>query len=272
MIRNRKHARRGVAPLEFALCLFVLLPLFFCMLWLGIYINGTSAATVEARALAWHERHDGGASQVLRFDDTDQGRIEKSATKDVLDRPVAAVVDDPSSSHLVFGGSWDYRQADKHDRTDLNKQPNWDLCFELSGRTVTGLANAFGNFDPAALLPADFTSGRLTELEGESAGADQKFDQLKEQKRQELRAKMAQRKPEIDRLSTDPKVRKWADLELRIRTIQVEKWDVTGTVVAGLKGEQRMLQLNQQQLQQAQRLAELLKKEVADQRALGALQ
>lgn len=128
--RRMPRERRGIATLEFAMSLPVLLALFVTIVWLGASLIGQTEVTVAARHNAWKERSQvaQGSGNPLVF--TADTPIQRDAETTVEISPIFAGMSPPKSSAAILGGSWDHRQI------DLNSSPNWELYAKVGGSSA----------------------------------------------------------------------------------------------------------------------------------------
>jgi hypothetical protein len=135
--RDPETLRHGSAPLEFMMCLPVLLMLFLGLLWLGSSLVTQTEVSVEARHLAWSRREaardNAGPAKVdhplmFRLEGSADG--EASRAPNVKPRFVSPV--DPRSVHSVLGDSWsDLDRSDELGRKryinkPLSRRAYWD--------------------------------------------------------------------------------------------------------------------------------------------------
>ncbi len=128
MTRNQNNnvVRPGIAQLEFVLVLVVLVPLFLALLWLGFAGSTYTMVISDARHHAWRERQ-AMKSKLFDFDDSAQGRIEKSRQERIHFIAMFDSWASPQSKHIVYAGSWG------HPQIDLNKNyPNYELMSDLA--------------------------------------------------------------------------------------------------------------------------------------------
>lgn len=131
---NHYRRRRGLATLEFALAMPLLLTLIVGIVWLGFALAGQSAVTVSARNKAWRLRHGGSADnpqsgpvageEPFVFVKTggllgNMGLIDEQSETTVKVSPLYDSWQQPKANHVVLGGSWDFNSL------DLNSPPNW---------------------------------------------------------------------------------------------------------------------------------------------------
>ena len=135
-LMQRKHVRRrrGIATLEFAMCLPILLFLIVGIVWLGFAVAAQNDVTVQARNAAWRLRHGGSAEnpgkgpapgeRPLFF--VHSNFIDETAQTSVQISPLFDSFAQPESSHRVMGGSW------SHAVVDLNEPPSWQLYAQVA--------------------------------------------------------------------------------------------------------------------------------------------
>jgi hypothetical protein len=118
--------RRGIAQLEFVLVLVVLIPLFLALLWLGFAGSTYTMVISDARHQAWRARQVM-KSKPFDFDESAQGRIEKTRLERIHFIAMFDSWANPQSKHIVYAGSWG------HPQIDLNKNyPNYELMSDLA--------------------------------------------------------------------------------------------------------------------------------------------
>lgn len=130
---HMKHqSRRGIATLEFAMALPVLLLLMVGITWLGFSVIGEAEVLITARNKAWKQRFDDKAKRPLMFPSglniaknpfysTDADYVTAQDSKKVNVSPIFSRVPGPDASHTILAGSWDYRAM------PLDKPPEWKL-------------------------------------------------------------------------------------------------------------------------------------------------
>lgn len=135
--------RRGIATLEFAMALPILLLLMVGLVWLGFSVIGQSEVTVEARNMAWAKRFDNASNKPLVFPidllvadnplyPKEKDFVTEKATKKVKVSPVFDGIPGPESSHTILAGSWD------HQAMAFDKRVNWDLHAIAVANATTG--------------------------------------------------------------------------------------------------------------------------------------
>lgn len=156
--RNRR-TRRGIATLEFAMSLPVLLALFVTIVWLGASLVGQTEVTVAARHNAWKERTQvaQGSGNPLVF--AADAPIQRDAETTVDISPIFAGMAPPKANAAILGGSWDHRQI------DLNSSPNWDLYAKVGGSsaslTLDDLLGTVFNLSNLDVEASDILSGLI---------------------------------------------------------------------------------------------------------------
>ncbi len=128
--------RRGIATLEFAMALPILLLLMVAITWLGFSVIGQSEVLIQARNQAWKKRFDNSADQPLHFPilpgyARDKDFVTETASKTIDVSPVFKVFPGPQASFTVLAGSWDYRAM------KLDKPPDLKLM-AIAGAIGTG--------------------------------------------------------------------------------------------------------------------------------------
>ena len=139
--------RRGIATLEFAMALPVLLLLMVAITWLGFSVIGQSEVLVEARNAAWKRRFENLSDKPLVFPlkvtipgmpqySQASDFVTETASKKVDVSPIFKLAPGPKAGHTVLAGSWDWRAM------PLTNPPNWDL---LGIAAVNGTTGKFQN-------------------------------------------------------------------------------------------------------------------------------
>jgi hypothetical protein len=122
--------RRGIATLEFAMSLPILLALLVTIVWLGASLIGQTEVTVQARHKTWKERFNAGQGEGHPLIFKADTLIKNDAETTVDISPLFAGMEPPKANHAVFGGSWDYRQI------EMNRPPNWNLYTTVGGQSA----------------------------------------------------------------------------------------------------------------------------------------
>jgi hypothetical protein len=188
--KYRHNRRRGLATLEFAMSLPILLLLVVGIVWLGFAVAGQSQVTVEARNNAWRLRHGGSADTPQSgkvageqpFVFLSNASITEKADATVKVSPIYDSWSQPKSAHTVLGGSWDFTSI------DLNGPPNWSMYARVAVSAKTGgLQGALtdvevlmGGLDQATQgLINDAVKGALEDAAGDAlSNAGNIFDSL----------------------------------------------------------------------------------------------
>jgi hypothetical protein len=134
--------RRGIATLEFAMALPILLLLMIGITWLAFSVIGQAEVLVQARNSAWRERFKNLSDKPLIFPSglgsirnpaysEEKDYVTKTVSKTVNVSPVFAGAPGPSASVRVLAGSWD------HNAMDMNKPPNLKLYGIAAANAVT---------------------------------------------------------------------------------------------------------------------------------------
>jgi hypothetical protein len=130
-MRSRLVHHRGVATLEFALSLPLLLVIFVGIVWLGFSVTVQSSVTAKARHKAWEQRFDSQGTPLLFLKDD---FVTEEATGKVEVSPLFDDWSKPESSHDVMAGGWDHRNL------KLDKTPNWVEYAKAAANAKTGKA------------------------------------------------------------------------------------------------------------------------------------
>ena len=139
----RAHAdRRGIATLEFAMALPVLLLLMVAITWLGFSVITQTEVLVQARNNAWKRRFDNPSQRPLVFPAglvvaknplysyTDD-YVTEMVTKPVDVSPVFKAAPAPKASHTILAGSWDHRAM------KMDSPPNFELYMGAVANAAT---------------------------------------------------------------------------------------------------------------------------------------
>ena len=154
-INNGLHVagRRGIATLEFAMALPVLLLLMVAITWLGFSVIAQTEVLVEARNAAWKHRFENLSDKPLIFPlkvaipgmpqySQASDFVTETASKKVDVSPIFKLVPGPEAGHTVLAGSWDWRSM------PLTDPPNWDLLgIAAMNGTAGGFQNLLSNLD-----------------------------------------------------------------------------------------------------------------------------
>lgn len=205
---KKRRPRRGLATLEFVMCLPLLVILWLVLVWVGAVFNEQTLVIAEARNKAWTGR-DRVAQHPFDFDR--DGTAEGSVQRRVA---VSFLHADVHSSHAVLAGAWD------HLAVPLDRQPHWDLYGRLgpSGldMRIKNALGALGSLDGrVASLVAEGVGGELLNIQNILGSIQFNGGGLKnriEDGRQEQERK--------DRLEADAGERKAKALRDRIKELE----------------------------------------------------
>lgn len=123
--QNETHAiRRGIATLEFAMALPILLLLMVGITWLGFSVIGQSEVLIEARNTTWKKRFENASDKPLYFPilplyDQASDFVSQKASKTVNVSPIFKVIPGPEASHTILAGSWDHQAMELKEPPDL---------------------------------------------------------------------------------------------------------------------------------------------------------
>lgn len=139
-----RWGRRGIATLELAMALPVILLLLVALLTLGSAGTALTGATIKARNDAWRARSDvSAADSALRFsrESTTETLVSRTATQQavVVSPRISLAAANPQ--HTVLGGSWD------HTDLPMDSPPNWDLYPRLGEDLASQLATTLSGVD-----------------------------------------------------------------------------------------------------------------------------
>ena len=154
--------RRGIATLEFAMALPVLLLLMVAITWLGFSVIGQAEVLITARNNTWKQRFDDKAKRPLMFPSglsvaknpfysTEADYVTEKATKKVDVSPIFNRVPGPEASHTILAGSWDHRAM------PFDKPPEWKLM-------ATAAASGTGGSVQTWLTNLNDPLGRLKDV------------------------------------------------------------------------------------------------------------
>src|SRR4051812_35847546 len=130
--------RRGIATLEFAMALPILLLLMVSITWLGFSVIGQAEVLVKARNATWKKRFDDNAKRPLMFPSgfnvlknpfysQAEDYVSETAKQKVDVSPVFRLIPGPEASHTILAGSWDHRAM------PFDKPPEWKLLATAAG-------------------------------------------------------------------------------------------------------------------------------------------
>jgi hypothetical protein len=215
--RRNRFSSRGIATLEFAMALPILLLLMVGITWLGYSMIAQTQTLIEAREKAWQRRFDNAGQKPLIFPSgagtvknplysASGDYVTETSTKRVDVSPVFKAAAAPKAFHTVLAGSWDHRAL------DLNSPPNFKL-YGLAGAngvagdllskigSLTSMASNLSQLGASTLSKelTDFGSKNSSGDRGDSAGnADQtKTDQKKQADRGDIDNQLQQKKTEL---------------------------------------------------------------------------
>jgi hypothetical protein len=173
---HRRYRRRGLASLEYAMALPLLLFLLAAILSTAYLGLGRMYAGVGARQQAWKDRENQRTGQPLFFSPQDQALVV-TKKKDVKVFFVTSKI--PTQSRLaVLGGSWDYRDVD----------PGKDMT-GTTGKMIASQGASFaGDLGSALGLLGDLTS--LKGLAGSLLSAGSRANNQIAQQQQKLNQQM----------------------------------------------------------------------------------
>ena len=202
--QSYQRYRKGVATLEFALCLPILLAIVVGVIWLGTSVIAQTEVTIEARHKAWSKR-DASAGTALLFLRDDIASDQASKTVEVS--PVFDDGESPESKHDVMQAAWDHRQM------PLKSAPSWKEFAKAAANAKTGglqvgyvdATNKFTRFKSDAGNVWENLGAKLIEeltglgdqaksllKNGEDAG-----ESKKQQARQKIRSELDARRQEL---------------------------------------------------------------------------
>jgi hypothetical protein len=274
-------ARRGLATLEFAMALPVLLLLVVGITWLGFSVIGQTEVLVESRNNAWEKRFEDASKRPLIFPlniptdfagetdytySEDDDFVTEKATKEIKVSPVFDWLSDPESSHTILAGSWD------HEAMKLDEPPDLKLItiaaitgtlggiLDLQARAddPLGLVNAFGNAKNGGTTIHNDIEGGKSNVGKDNSGVDSGYTpgnganpddggppKTAEQAKQETEADLERRKQE--------KRARYQALGGRIRPgdIANTRIEVYGGELEQIQDELIQLQMERQQASQA---------------------
>ncbi len=125
----RSGPRMAAAPLEFVLCMPILLVLLVSLVWLGFSVVTQSQVAVEARRLAWQQRFQPQGPALLFLEDQ---FVEATSTDQVEVSPLLDDMPPPEATHEVMAGSWD------HAALPLADAPHWREYAQVALNAKTG--------------------------------------------------------------------------------------------------------------------------------------
>jgi hypothetical protein len=173
---RRANSRRGIAPIEFAMSLPILLLLIVGIVWLGFIIVGQSQVIVQARTNAWSHRFENRSDAPLEFPtsigsganplyDAEKDHATERVTKEVHVSRVYDHFATPKSSHTVLAGSWDHRAL------PFDGFPEFELMVKTMGRGGIGNVQQILNdiFNLSSKLKNSFDSIEST-IENQAKG------------------------------------------------------------------------------------------------------
>lgn len=213
---RERPSRRGIATLEFAMALPVLLLLMVGITWLGFSVIGQTQVLVTARNKAWKQRFDDKAKRPLMFPSglsvaknpfysTEADYVTEKATQKVQVSPIFNGVPGPEASHTILAGSWDHRAM------PFDKPPEWKLMATAaaSGKGgsvqtwLTNLSDPLGRLkDIGANILAE-NARRMTEIDTNNAASDTgsaSANQAKEQNERDREAEKRKYEEKIRKL------------------------------------------------------------------------
>lgn len=144
---NTPPNRRGIATLEFAISLPVLLTLMVGMTWLGFSVISQTEVNIEARQKAWKRRFEDAAKKPLVFTatplyDKNADYIIERAEKKVAVSPMFDTLPGANGAHTILAGSWDHRAM------PMNEPPNMKLhMVAVANAKTAGFQTTLGNLD-----------------------------------------------------------------------------------------------------------------------------
>lgn len=210
---SNQHRRSGIATLEFAMALPVLLLLMVGITWLGFSVIGQTQVLVTARNKAWKQRFDDKAKRPLMFPSglsvaknpfysTEADYATERATQKVQVSPIFNGVPGPEASHTILAGSWDHRAM------PLDKPPEWKLMATAaaSGKGgsvqtwLTNLSDPLGRLkDIGANILAE-NARRMTQIDSNNAASDSGSASAGQAKEQNERDREAEKRKYQERI------------------------------------------------------------------------
>jgi F0F1-type ATP synthase epsilon subunit len=205
--------RRGIATLEFAMALPVLLLLMVAITWLGFSVIGQAEVLITARNNAWKQRFDDKAKRPLMFPSgvsvaknpfysTEADYVTEKADKKVDVSPIFNRVPGPEASHTILAGSWDHRAM------PFDKPPEWKLMATAAasgtgGRLQTWLTNLndpLGRLKDVGSSILAENARRMTEIDSSNAASDSNAASANQAKQQTERDRQADKRKYQQRL------------------------------------------------------------------------
>ncbi|HEX5472477.1 MAG TPA: TadE/TadG family type IV pilus assembly protein [Lacipirellulaceae bacterium] len=206
--RRASIARRGIATLEFAMALPILLLLMVGITWLGFSVVTQTEVLVQAREKAWQKRFDNPKQQPLLFPaglvvaknplySYSDDYVTETATKAVDVSPIFKAAPAPKATHTILSGSWDHRAM------DMNSPPNFKLYFRAVANAATkdiqtqlgSLTNLIGSLEQsgAAAIAQALTQGsNFDGMNSSSNSAGQEAERETKQKEEADKGKLEQ--------------------------------------------------------------------------------
>lgn len=169
MFQINRRARRGMAVLEFAMSFPLLALMIMFMIWIGDVFATQSRVCISVRNEAWRARHVETSSRPLQFGGA--GTITRQGTESVGIKLPLGDLPTPNSSHVVLGGSWDYRQL------PLGPSPNWKELALAAGDSASVLA-AIRGIDSGRFEPDQATPKVMTDLKNSKGRIDDEIERL----------------------------------------------------------------------------------------------
>lgn len=219
--RRGNRPRRGLATLEFIMCLPLLVLLWLLLVWVGAVVNERTLVIAEARNEAWTRRDDaGGRPFEFDRDETAEGSARRQVAVSFLNVDVHA-------SHVVFAGSWDHRAV------PLDRQPHWDLYGRLGASgldsRIQGALGALNSLDGRiASLIAGSIGGDLMKIQGLGGSIQSSGGGLQNRIEEARREQQRKDREEADAREREVEVarRKVDDLEAQLEAIPDQLADV----------------------------------------------
>jgi len=190
--------RRGVATLEFAMTLPILMIVMVTVIWFGVAMFKQADVTVQARNQAWRARYKNPPGTPFRF--RQASLVNGSAKREVGVSPLFNGFGAANSRHSVMAGAWDHRQVGYQFG---ERHPNWQLMTRLGeavvrgriGDAVRSLKNTLWNFKLGYGLLTNALSGKIGQLNGKLSSAQSAIgNKREEEKRKAEKAKKGVKK------------------------------------------------------------------------------
>jgi hypothetical protein len=204
-IRRAVRQRRGIATLEFALSLPVLLFLLAAILSTGLLGLGRVHVAIDAREAAWKERQQQRTSQPLFFSPNEEPLVVPRTREVRVFPPYFAGKTVTAHSKLaVLGGSWDYREVDPGGQLVPTIAKMSASAGEGQAQDLGSILSALGNFGSLGSV-SDTITNTVNQVSNAIAAAKATATANVKQEHDKIKAQLQQAQGQLTALQNKEK-------------------------------------------------------------------